>query len=560
MDRSRASFSPTALRPLSRRRALELVSSVPALLISTGVLTACGGPTVAPAAGTALSSPPARSPSPGDRNAGSSTALTPAAAADGPRRGGTLIVAYQGSAEHLDPARYVTIEDENAAFAIYNGLTRLDETLQVHPDLAVSWTASEDLKTWTFHLRQGVSFHHGKVFNADDVVYTFRRILDPTVASPGRSIFTFLDSVEKRDDATVVFHLSSPYVDLPVVVASIYARIVPSDRSDEQILQQPSGTGPFRFRENVIGDHLTLVRNDQYWEKGLPYLDAIRQVTLPEEASMTAALQGGQIDIIWQASAQQVQALRGVPGVVVKVVPSGGYVPLVMRADRPPFNDVRVRQAMKYVVDRDQMRKVAMLGLGDLANDQPIPPVQPLYTDIGLRGRDIDRAKQLLRDAGYPDGLDLTLYTSPGRPGMVEQAVAFQEMARPAGIRVRIQQVPIDAYWANYWMKKDLCFSNWFARPTVDEILATTYKSDAKWNESFWKNSSLDQIILAAREERDSAKRRDLYARAERIISEDGASIIAFFKPVLYAFRTRVQGFAASPLSIFIPRTIWLSA
>lgn len=459
----------------------------------------------------------------------------------------------------MDPARYLTIEDENLAFAVYNGLTRLDATMKVHPDLATSWTASDDLKTWTFKLREGVKFHHGKEFNADDVVHTFTRVLDPDLASPGRSILSFIDGVEKTDDHTAVIHLKQAYVDLPVVVAGIWSRIVPSDRDDDQILKEPSGTGPFKFQENVIGDHLTVVRNPEYWEPGLPYLDGIRQVTMPEQASRDAALSGGQIDMIWQLDAESTQTLKQTPSVKVLIAPSGGYVPLVMRADRPPFDDVRVRQAMKYVVDRDQMRQVAMLGLGDLANDQPIPPAQPLYTDIGLRKRDVDKAKQLLKDAGHPNGMDLTLYTSPGRPGMVEQAVAFQQMAKPAGIRVQIQKIPIDAYWADYWMKKDFTFSNWFMSATVDQTLSTAYKSDAKWNEAFWKSEKLDELITSGRSERDEARRKKIYAQAAQLISEEGGTIIAFFKPFISAATDALQGFEEPPLGFFDPRTVWLS-
>jgi peptide/nickel transport system substrate-binding protein len=459
----------------------------------------------------------------------------------------------------MDPARFLTIEDENMAFAIYNGLTRVDPQMKVHPDLATSWNTSDDLKTWTFKLRSGVKFHHGKVFNADDVVFSFTRILDPKLASPGRSVLNVLEGVEKKDDSTAIFHLKQPYADLPVVVGGIFGRIVPSDRGDDQILKEPSGTGPFKFQENVIGDHLTVVRNPDYWQPGLPYLDGIRQVTMPEQASRDAALGGGQIDMIWQVYPTSRDTLKQFPNVKLYSASSGGYVPLVMRSDRPPFDDVRVRQAMKYVVDREQIRQVVMLGAGDLANDQPIPPALPLYTDIGLRTPDVARAKQLLSEAGHPNGLDLTLYTSPGRPGMVELAVAFQQMAAPAGIRVKIQKVPIDSFWADYWMKKDFYASNWFMRSTIDETLSVAYKSDAQWNEAFWKSPKLDDLILAGRGERDESKRKQIYAQAARLISDEGGSIITYFQPVVSAASTAVQGFDEPPLSLFDPRTVWLA-
>lgn len=542
--------SITTSRAISRRGLLRRAAGAAALLSLPALTAACG----ASNRGQASSGSGAAATAPAAAGANST-----AAASGAPRRGGRLRVAYQGSAKQLDPARYLTIEDGNAHEAMYNRLVRLDAKLKIQPDLAESWTASDDLKQWTFILRDGVTFHHGKAFNADDVVYTFKRILDPAVASAGRSVLGFLQGVEKRDEHTVVFHLTDAYAEFPQVLAGPYELIVPADRSDEQIQQAPSGTGAFKFQENAVGDHLTMVRNDKYWEPGLPYLDEVRQVTLPEQATRVAALSGGQIDLIWQVEPESSSTLQATPNVQLLTARSGGYVPLVMRADRPPFTDQRVRLAMKYVVDREQMRQAAILGQGDLANDQPIPPIQPLYSDIGLRQPDIAKAKQLLAEAGHADGFDLTLYTTSGRPGMVEQAVAFQQMAAPAGIRLKLQKVPVDSYWADYWMKKDLFMSNWYLRSTIDETLSTAYLSDAKWNEAAWKSPKLDALVLAARGERDEAKRKQQYAEAARLIADEGGSVITYFAPVMSAATSALRGLEEPPLGRLDPRAIWLA-
>ncbi|MBI2941494.1 MAG: ABC transporter substrate-binding protein [Chloroflexi bacterium] len=524
--------------PWTRRRFFGLAAGSAALLTVPPLLAGCSGlPFARPA--TAPATPP------------------PATTAQ-PRRGGTLRIAFSGSAQRLDPATMTLNEEYNVTLAIYNNLVRVDPQLRPQPELATSWQSSDDLKTWTFSLRQGVRFHHGKVFNADDVVFTFRRLLDPRTASAARSILSFMEGVEKTDDHTVLFHLKQANADLPMILGFAQGRILPSDRGDEQIAREPSGTGPFRFKELVPGDRVTMVRNPDYWEPGLPYLDEVRHVTMPEQASQTAALTGGTIEMIWQLNLEAKPTLDADPGVVVAQVESGGYQPIVMRSDRPPFDDNRLRLAMKYVVDRPQMRQAVLLGLGSLGTDHPIPPVNPFYSDQGIRQRDVEKARQLLKEAGYPDGINLTLYTTAGRPGLVEQAVAFKEMAAPAGIRIDVQKVPNSVYWADYWMKKDFIVSNWNFRPTVDETLSTAYHSEAKWNEAHWKSPKLDDLIVGARGVRDADRRKQLYAEAAKILMDEGPVVVAFFRPMISAMRKSVHGFQVHPATWMDVRSTWM--
>jgi peptide/nickel transport system substrate-binding protein len=476
------------------------------------------------------------------------------------RRGGTLRIAFPGSPKRLDPAIMTVNEEYNATLAMYNNLVRVDPKLQTRPELATSWQPSDDLKTWTFKLRQGVKFHHGKAFTADDVVFTYKRLLDPDTASSARSILGFVDGAEKTADDTVVFHLNQANADLPTILGFAQGRILPADRSADQIAKEPSGTGPFKYKEWVQGERISFIRNEDYWEQGLPYVDEVRLVAMPEQASRDAALTAGTVDMIWQLNPEEKPTLEAVPGVSVLEIESGGYQPIVMRADKPPFDNLKLRQAMKYVADRPQMRQAVLLGLGSLGTDHPIPPVNPFYTDIGIRGRDLVKAKQLLNDAGYPDGIDLTLYTTDGRPGLVEQAVAYKEMAAPAGIRVNVQKVPNNVFWADYWLKKDFITSNWNFRPTADESLTVVHHSKAAWNESHWTSPKLDELIEKARAERDTTKRKAIYADAERLLQDEGPVVIAFFRPMLSALRESVRGFEIHPATWMDVRATWLES
>lgn len=490
-------------------------------------------------------------------SSGTSTPMTaPTATA---RPGGTLRVAFPGVPSKLYPALGLAQEDYGVTIGVYDNLVRLDHNLALQPELAESWTKSDDLKTWTFKLRQGVKFHHGTPFTADDVVYTFERILDEGFGSSFRSVLSSVERVEKVSDYVVSFHMKTPNADLDTILGSPMAGIVPHDRKPEQLLEKPSGTGPFKLAEYAPGEHTKLVRNEEYWQKGLPYLDEVRQFYMPETATQVASLTGGTIDLLWQLSFENIAVVEGNPDVRIGEVRSGAYLPIVMKTTVEPFNDNRVRQALKYCVDRAGIRQVIASGHGDLGNDQPIPPVSPFWGNVPIRERNIEKAKALLAEAGHADGLNLTLYASPIRPGMVEQAVSFQEMVKPAGINVKVERVPADVYWNDYWMKTPLFTSSWNLRTNADETLSIAYHSKAKWNESDWKSEEMDLLIDTARGEKDQEKRKELYTQAQKLLSEEGGVVVAVFRPVVVAMRKNVQGFQPHPSSWMFYKTTWLS-
>lgn len=477
------------------------------------------------------------------------------------KRGGTLIVAFPGSPDVLDPQLVANQESLAISGAIYDNLVAVDYTLNAKPKLAESWEASEDVKTWMFKLRRGVRFHHGREFTADDVLFTFNsRILNPDFGSPARTALAFVDNVEKVDAYTVRFNLATANADLPALLGLGQARIVPADRTQDQFDTEPVGTGPFKLKEFAPGDHTTLGRNDDYWAEGLPYLDEVRFLYLPEQTTQIAALKDGSIHLMWQIGLENIEVVAGEPDIVVEEVRSGRWQPMIMQIDQPPFDDKRVRDALKYCADRGGIQKALLLGHGDLGNDHPISPAFPLWTELPLQEYNINKAKELLAEAGYPDGIDLELYTSTVRAGLVELATAFQEMARPAGVRIKINNIPADVYYSDYWLKVPFSMSNWGMRPTVDETLSLTSHSEAIWNECHLKSEEMDTIIEEARGVKDFDKRKEMYARAEEIIKEEGGYIITYFLPSVVAMRKEVKGFHAHPANWVDLETTWLEA
>jgi peptide/nickel transport system substrate-binding protein len=483
---------------------------------------------------------------------------SPAAESDGMKSGGTLTLALPGSPGFLDPALVTTNEGYIISLAGYDGLVRINENMAPEPMLAESWETSDDLLTWTFNLRKGVKYHHGKEFNADDVIYTFERILDPDLGSPAKSILGFVKDLEKKDDYTVVFNLETPSAFLDTSLGAVQNRIVPSDRTTEQLNQELSGTGPFKMEEYAPGAHTTMVANEDYWQEGIPHLDKFRMVYMPEEATQIAALTSGTVDMMWGLGFENTGTVDAAEEADVLEIKSGLFQDVVFDVRQEPFNDVRVVQALKLCVDRPGIRQVVLQGKGSDGNDQPIAPISIYWGDIPVREQNIEKAKELLAEAGYADGLEFTLYTSDSRPGMVELALSFQEMTKAAGVNVQIERVPADIYWGEYWLKVSACVSNWNMRATPDESLSTAYHSEAKWNESFFASDELDKLIDDARGEKDFDKRSEMYKKAQEIISDEAGTLIPYFKPLIMALRKEVKGFLGHPTGLVDVRTVWL--
>lgn len=459
----------------------------------------------------------------------------------------SLRVAFTSAPGQLDPARMATIEAYQVAFAIYDALVWVDQSLTPQPLLAEAWQLAPNRLAWTFQLRRGVKFHNGAALTAQDVVYTFNRLLDPKFASPFRSVLSFVKSIEAQGAYTVRFLLSAPNAELPFLLGSPQAGIVPNGASTADLAAKPLGAGPFQFSEFVPGERLKMTRYADYWAAKEIKVQELHYVYLSSFAAQAAALMAGEIDLVPDVNLPDLPQLTDHPEIVLIEVPSGRYQTIVMQATEPPFTDLRVRQALKYCVDRPALQQAVLQGRGKLGNDHPVAPVSPFWSDLPLRSRNLDRARELLAAAGYPNGLQLALITSSSRPGMLELAAAFREMARPAGIDITVTRVPADIYWTDYGGQVPFHIGNWNFRPTIDETFMVAYHSRSQQNESKWSSPKLDALIDTARSEADLAKRKALYKEAQALIREEGAVVIPYFRPVLMAMRQTLQGFKPHP-------------
>jgi peptide/nickel transport system substrate-binding protein len=531
-------------RLTDRRRAIG--AGVGGLAAASALLAACGPGGATPPAGGGDAGPAGR----------------PAGSTEAPVKGGVLRVAYQGEPTGpnggIDP-QTCTSNCYPLDQHIWDTLTRVDYDLQVQPLLAESWTVAEDGRTWTFKLRGGVKHHHGTPFTAADVVHTFRRILDPQTGANVRAVLGFLDGVEAPDPQTAVFRLKAPNADLPLLVAIPQTSILPSDRSDEQLFSEPSGTGAFRFKEFRRGERLILQRNPEYWQAGLPHLDELHYLLMPEPNSRIAALMAGQVDMIGEVAPEMVAPLR-LPGVTVEVVPSGNVNLIAMRMDQAPFTDNRVREAFKLVADRKAIEQAALAGTGSLGNDHPFPQNHPFY-DPGqtVRGQDLDRARRLLADAGFPNGVEATLHLNADRPEYTPFAVAYQEQARKAGITLTLQRHPDAPYWQDVYLKVPLYMSSWNYRPSPDELVSIMFHSEAKWNEANVKSPELDALIVRARGELDPQARKQQYFEIQRWVSANAGVIMPMFRSTISAYRDTVKGYRVHPIPWYLFHGTWVT-
>lgn len=451
---------------------------------------------------------------------------------------GTVLLAHSlgfGGAESIDP--YAPSRFLEVITAIYSRLIRPDETGLPSPELATSWESNEDASVWTVQLQEGVTFHDGSSFDGADVVYSFDRMLNPENSFPVASTLSMIESVEATDPNTVVFNLNTSFADFPLLLMDYRARILP-EGSGDTIAETGVGTGPFVLETLDPEGVTTLVANDAYWE-GTPGIAGMEIFAISDVDARTQAMLGGQLDILWTDPAQK-PLFSGNERFQIEEVPVvvewSGFT---MRTDTPPFNDPRIRKALRLAVDREEMANLMVgEGLSTVTCDNPVLPYDPYRVDAECP-QDIKGSKALLSEAGYPDGITVDLHLFPYYSPMAE---IFQEQVAKAGITVNLVIEPADGYWSNVWMVEPFFATSWGTR-TADQYLNELYRSDSPWNESYWQSFAFDALLDEARDELDFDARKALYAQAQMQLWEETGTIIPFHQDVAFRVTTaRIQG------------------
>ena len=492
---------------------------------------------------------------------GASLAATTAAAIRPARAAGNVLrIGIGSSLNTLDPM-LVTIGDEyiytNLAF---NGLTRMSEDLVVQPDLAESWTYSTDIKEWTFKLRRGVKFHDGQEMVADDVVAFFRRLLDPANSAPSRSQYDMVESVTAPDAGTVVFKLSIPYGGFADILTDRQVKISPRG-AVAQMATKPIGTGPFKVVSYTAGDRLVLARNPDYFERGAPKLDGVELRIIPEMSVKIAALQAGDIDVVWDLPLEQVKPLSARADLRVDSVPTASWDGAIMNNSIPPFNDKRVRQAFHLAVDKKDVVELTLFGQG-VETISPIPPSHPFFAkDIAIPKANPAVAKKLLAEAGFPNGVKVAIVVPVGRPVRERLGVTLQQLAKAGGFDLQVQRVPFSSFNAEVSGKAPLYVDGFFSRPTIDTSLFPFLRSKGSWNDRLWHYSdeAVDRALDAARLSGDPAVQKKNYIDFQAALTANPASFFAYTVNYACAYRKSIAGVKTHPMRWFDLRTTTMS-
>ncbi|WP_331771546.1 ABC transporter substrate-binding protein (plasmid) [Embleya sp. NBC_00888] len=500
---------------------------------SRRVLLAAGG---AGALTLAVSCASGGSADPGPRAAGAQAEGTP-------RRGGRLRAAFPGGGanENLDPHLANLFVDVARAKALFDKLADYGADLAPVPRLAAGWEADPGLVTWRVRLRPA-AFHDGRPVTAEDVLYSFRRIADPKRAFRAKASLEpiDLDASSAPDPSTVEFRLKRPYAEFPNTLAAFGAYIVPKDTDS---FERPVGSGPFTFVSFKPGSSLLLRRNEKYWE-GAPHLNELEFVVAGEESARTNALLGGQVEYAHELNPATARVHEGKGRITVLRLRNSAMQGFVMKTDRPPFGDPRVRQAFFLIADRRELVDGALSGAGEVGNDLFGKGYRYYAAGIPQRTQDLAKARELLREAGA-EGLRVTLDTAPAATGFVEAAGIFKEQAAKAGVTVEVRVGNKDTYWKDILTGGTLASYRSGAMP-IESHVSQRLLSGSTTNATQWHAKDFDDLYQQIQSTHDEGLRTALYERMQRRLHAEGGFLIWGFADWIVATANRVRGVAVT--------------
>lgn len=484
-----------------------------------------------------------------------------------PKRGGTLILARQGEVTNLDPHKVPAFTSARVFELVYSYLMRLDESLGVQPELAESTATSSDGKTVTIKIRSGVKFHNGDPLTSADVKYTFDRIIDPKTAAVARSFFTDVDSIAASDPSTVVFNLKTPNAALLAYMAhpntGIVSKKIGEANADLSKKETAIGSGPFKLVEWVPDNFMRFEANKDYYVAGQPYLDGVRINVVPDESAITAALRTKAADMAIVVDAKVARTIRGETGLVLDAKPSLSYNLLFVNTKRKPFDNLKVRQAIAYAIDRKAIIDAVAFGEGEVAGpvapgltNYALPTSQyPLYT------RDVAKAKQLLQEANVGP-VEFTMLTQTTEPAYAKDiAQLVQAQLAEIGVKMNIQTLEF-TQWVDRWLKADFDIAPGLngGGPDPDFYLFRYFTDDGNLNfVTSYKNPTSSDAIKAARATTDVAKRKDLYATAQKELVNGVPFIWLYVGRDYIASLPSTKGFIHLPTgSVVYLRQTWL--
>lgn len=477
--------------------------------------------------------------------------------AKSPRMGGTMTIGSLVEPPSLDPFHQGADARIRVTVLLYQGLFYEGANGEAMPLLAESSELSQDKLVYTFKIRKGVKFHTGAAMTAKDVAYSYNYIRDPKNGSPGAGDYAVVKSIEATDDNTIKITLSEPNASLPMTLGNKYGAVIPAGYFDApdaktKLNQVSVGTGPFKLTEFKPNSNLTLAKNPDYWEKGAPYLDQVNFVFMPNSAGMLVALTNKRVDLALLTRPQDVRQVERAPGLKTERWPSLNQKALDLGSEYGPLGDVRVRQAIALSVDKEEIMRASIGGLGKPLGTM-VPAMQEQWgvpiADLPNQKVDNEKAKKLLAEAGHPNGVDLNLTTIIGYDWMDPAAVTLREQLAKSGIRMSIQRIELGVWVKNFQSKQmGLTFNDWPTLPDPNLLFYRHFRM-APQGADFrnWKNEAASKLLDEGRAESDPVKRKAIYAQFQKELATSVPTIMFFGADLVTVKNEKVQNYMQHP-------------
>jgi len=449
------------------------------------------------------------------------------------KRGGTLRLGLNGAntSDSFDGRTHSDAFMINMGHGtVFDCLTEVTAAGELIGELAESWEASADAKTWTFNLRKGVKFHNGKAFGADDVIESLGMHTAEGAKSAAKPIVAAITEMKKMSDHQIQFTLAAGNADFPFLLSDYHILMYPAGMVDEAIAKG-IGTGLYRVMSFDPGVRCVLKRVDTHYKDGRAgWFDGIEAIAINDSSARMNALMTGQVDAVNRVDVKTEPLLRANPNVSIFEVTGNQHFTFPMLTNQAPFNDINVRKALKYGINRQEMVDKILQGHGKVGNDHPIGPANQYFaSDLPQLELDMDKAKFYMKAAGLTEiNVDLSA-SDAAFTGAVDASQLYQATAKGAGININVVQEPADGYWSNVWLKKGWCACYWSGRATEDWMFSTAYESGVPWNDNHWENARFQELLLSARAELDSDKRREQYTEMQSLCSQEGGVIVPMY-------------------------------
>ena len=491
-----------------------------------------------------------------------------------PKRGGTLRVAAPVQ-KVTHPAQFSWLTPSNQMRQVGEYLTWTDGKNITHPYLLKNWEASGDLKTWTLNLRKGIKFNNGDLFTADDVVFTMNQWKNKDVGSSILGLMAYLDptGIEKVDKYQIKLHLNTPELAVPEHLFHYPAIILNHKTFEGDFVKRPHGTGPYTLEEHLVGERVIVKRRNDYWQKGadgqpLPYMDGIKVTDMGQEmAPQIAALKEGEVDFLDLSDAGGTEvytALKDNADITIQPSPTAATYVLRMRVDMKPWDDNRVRMALKLCQHHEKILALSYFGQGYEGQDFHVYPLHPEYCEMPVPKYDPKRAKQLLKDAGYPNGIDVNLAFGSGWPPIVRYAEILKQDAAPAGFRINLNTMPNAQFWGK-WTEVDLGITPWMHRPLGTMVLNLAFIGDetgkpVPWNETRWVDEEFSRLLQKANGTLNVDDRRKIFCKLQKIQETRGSIGIPYWRNQWMITRKHLKGVEGHPSLYMLFNKVWLES